>query len=898
MCWYGFLTRLIVFSILIMFASGLIAQLQPDTLSIDDILSMDEITHLRISANGHYLLYINQQFSETTHLREGHLYFMAWESQDEPLLIAPADWDVVQAEFSPTEKEFIIARKIEDKTEFYRYRIPFGGLEKVLSLETPFYKFAWAGMDDLIILGAENKRQTELLKKTGDDAIVFEDSLTFFPHHLYRFNLTKKKTVRLTDLHEKIQEFAVAPASPQIIMKCFDSPRYGNDLSVFPHYYLLNYQTLAIDTLFRETTFQPYRFQWSFTSPVLYFLEDSSNFESKQGRGLTRIFQFDIVSRQPRQIALNHPWGIGENYYTPYALNRNGILTFLADGALNRACWIQAGKAQRLKGEPADHLEMIDLAERGNLVLYITSTAQDLPCLYVGRIDGSMIKPLKPVYHLHPSLKGKKLAKREIVRWQSEQGRTIEGILYYPTDYRTGQKYPLLLNIHGGPFGVDLDRFTQDWAYYPHYLAQRQTFALFINYTGSSNYGLEFAEAIYNKYYELEIPDMMSGIDTLINRGLVDPQQVGTMGWSNGSILSIGLIVEYPSRFTVACCGAGDVNWISDYGNCSIGVSFDQLYFGGAPWDNLDHYIAKSPLFNMERVITPTIIFFGDDDINVPPEQGVEHYRALQQIGKAPVRFIQFPGEPHSFQNKIHQKRKMQEEIGWLDRYFWKNEIQGDLPGWVSVNLPLANLVKKTREIKQTHGKYGVLDHDILTPQMKVVDSLTVSVFEITVAQWNEFAARSEGKYSLLAVDSPNRPATGINDMMAIDYCRWLSRITSKTYSLPNAAIYEKLFAQANPSNENTLAYWLGGAPNPLEKKELSPYIGQLDLVKNVGEFAPTPDGIYDLQVNVSEWGYDKAGQLVLWGQHAQSTGEAGLWWEWRAPAGYCGFRVVLTPEE
>ena len=112
------------------------------------------------------------------------------------------------------------------------------------------------------------------------------------------------------------------------------------------------------------------------------------------------------------------------------------------------------------------------------------------------------------------------------------------------------------------------------------------------NYSGSDNYGLDWQEAIYGRYYERELPDIQAGVDTLVARGLADPDRLGVHGWSNGSILAIALVAE-SDRFAVACCGAGDVNWTSDYGNCAFGVWFDELYIGGAPWKDPSRYVEK-----------------------------------------------------------------------------------------------------------------------------------------------------------------------------------------------------------------------------------------------------------------------------------------------------------------
>jgi dipeptidyl aminopeptidase/acylaminoacyl peptidase len=201
---------------------------------------------------------------------------------------------------------------------------------------------------------------------------------------------------------------------------------------------------------------------------------------------------------------------------------------------------------------------------------------------------------------------------------------------------------------------------------------QRGAFVLRPNYHGGNNYGLKWAESICcGKYYDLETPDINAGVDYLIAQGKVDPDRVATMGWSNGSILSTSLLVNYPERYKVASLGAGDIEWISDWGNVDFGQSFDAYYFGKSPLEDPELYIKKSPLFKLDKVKAPVLIFHGSADRNVPPAQSWTYFRALQYYDK-PVKFVVFPGEPHGPRKLTHQMRKVEEEIAWFDKYFFK----------------------------------------------------------------------------------------------------------------------------------------------------------------------------------------------------------------------------------
>ena len=144
-----------------------------------------------------------------------------------------------------------------------------------------------------------------------------------------------------------------------------------------------------------------------------------------------------------------------------------------------------------------------------------------------------------------------------------------------------------------------------------------------------------------------------------------------------GSILTTSLITR-SNRFKVASCGAGDVEWISDWGNVMFGASFDNYYFGGPPYEMPEFYIKKSPYFKLKDVTTPTIIYTGTDDVNVPPSQSWSHFRVMQQATDTPVRFVVFPGEPHGLRKYQHQLRKLNEDLRWFDIHLFKDYDPGN----------------------------------------------------------------------------------------------------------------------------------------------------------------------------------------------------------------------------
>jgi dienelactone hydrolase len=575
----------------------------------------------------------------------------------------------------------------------------------------------------------------------------------------------------------------------------------------------------------------------------------------------------------------------------------DGFVALLAAGTrLQPARYVKSGlgwKRADIEGEHVKNLFGFSLSDDARTVVYEYSTASLPAQWYRATLDGNKLANAAKVTDLNPGFKNKTAAKTEVVRWQGALGEEIEGLLYYPKDYQPGKRYPLLTAPHGGPAGADMDMWDESWAYAHQLICQRGAFILKPNYHGSSNYGLKFVESICcGHYYDYPVEDIEKGVDLLIGKGLVDPDRVGTFGWSNGSILSIGVSVANPDRYKVVAAGAGDVEFISDWANVDFGESFDSYYFGKSPLEDPQLYIRLSPLFKLDRVKAPTIIFFGTEDRNVPTSQGWTHYRALYHLGQVPVKFCLFPGEPHGLQEYAHQLRKIEEEMAWFDTHFFKT--LGAENEAFKKDSPLGQALRK-KDAARVGTKYGLAGKtaNIVMPEVVNRGELEIGRFEVTRAQYAAF----DPSYAV-APGTENYPANGIPFEKAKAYAAWLSKTTGQTWRLPNedeaAALYEGL------SGENTLDHWAGYALNPDDARRLEAKVKELGagapLLREAGSFNGAGKDnealVFDLGGNVAEWAIAKDGSGRKLGGSADRPADvkarAG-----QAPMEYTGFRVV-----
>ena len=737
-----------------------------------------------------------------------------------------------------------------------------GAPEALTSVEHGVQDARWLDKERLLFTTRETStRYEEHLEATEDDARVVEDTTLFRPVRLFVVDVSTGKVTRVTENENQITEFAPSPDGKYVVYSLDDSP-IDADARNQPHQFLLNLETGETTELFDEQYFDPSNYQWTSDSRGFYATDSYSSDPEHEGAGITKLYHYDLAARSYQEVPLR--WGDKGIGYGGYAVVDGGVHVQLADGPTFQPRFYRRTSdgwvPEAVEDERLAHATAFVAGPDGETIVFSHSTADTPPAYRVGTYRGGAVQDDETLTTLNDNLDTLPIPRAEVVRWTGANGETVNGILHYPLNYDPDRAYPLMTVIHGGPSGVDLDAWSLGWTVYAPLLAQRGAFVFRPNYHGSGHHGLDFVESIKGKYYELEIPDIVSGIDSLASAGLVDTDSLGVMGWSNGAILTTQLTIEHPELFQVAAPGAGDVNWTSDYGNCAFGVRFDQSYFKGAPWTHTEHYIEKSPLFEMPKIQTPTLIHHGTEDRAVPYEQGWEYYRALQQIGNAPVRFLSYPGEPHGLRELSHQRRKMEEDLKWIDTYLFGTTSMDERVAdrLLADDAPLS-LLETTDAPARTDGRYGTRVNGTLVPETVTLgDTLTIGRFEVTRAQFRAYDA---------GVDVPpgtaNYPVHGLSPEAAEAYVEWLRDETGRDYRLPTAAELTALKSARSGPAENTPAYWAGYTPNPDEAGRLRARLAQQPIDALLMPVGSRPPGhgangdaplVYDVDGNVAEW--------------------------------------------
>jgi dipeptidyl aminopeptidase/acylaminoacyl peptidase len=269
------------------------------------------------------------------------------------------------------------------------------------------------------------------------------------------------------------------------------------------------------------------------------------------------------------------------------------------------------------------------------------------------------------------------LAPPEEIWYPSFDGRKIHALVQKPVDFDPSKKYPLILNIHGGPHAAYGHTFFHEI----QWMAAKGYVVLYPNPRGSSSFGQDFGNIIQYRYPGDDYNDLMAGVDELIRRGYIDPERLGVTGGSGSGLLTNWVITQ-TNRFAAAVSQRSIADWAGFWYTADFTL-FTPTWFRGAPWEQPADFAARSPITHVKNVTTPLMLIEGEIDYRTPPSDGGEQmFRALKYL-KKPTVMVQFPGESHELSRSgkpWHRVERLQHILNWFDKYLQHKDVEGYEP--------------------------------------------------------------------------------------------------------------------------------------------------------------------------------------------------------------------------
>ena len=311
------------------------------------------------------------------------------------------------------------------------------------------------------------------------------------------------------------------------------------------------------------------------------------------------------------------------------------------------------------------------LSKDGSTYACLRSDAKSMADVYVASASGRSAP--KKLTDMNAQTTAWTTSTLDVVSWKSQDGAAIEGVLHKPIDFDPSRKYPLLVVIHGGPTGVSRAVPFTSATYPVDVWVPRGVLVLEPNYRGSAGYGEKFRSLNVRNLGIGDAWDVVSGIDSLVAKGIVDPARVGSMGWSQGGYISAFLTTHDAARFKAVSVGAGISDWMTYYVNTDI-HPFTRQYLKATPWDDPEIYAKTSPITYIKQAKTPTLIQHGATDQRVPLPNAYELYQGLLD-NKVPTKLIVyqgFGGIGHGPSKPKSHRATMEHNLEWFDQYLFQ----------------------------------------------------------------------------------------------------------------------------------------------------------------------------------------------------------------------------------
>ena len=336
----------------------------------------------------------------------------------------------------------------------------------------------------------------------------------------------------------------------------------------------------------------------------------------------------------------------------------------------------ESGEIERLDLKGVYPIRGAHISE-GGYMTYIGNNATSFPEVYVStKPVSSEDWELRKLTSLGEQVEGWEMGKVETIRWKSRDDTEIEGVLRKPADFDPTRKYPLVFVVHGGPSAASKEYLLEgyDYARYPVVqLVNRDVLVLKPNYRGSIGRGQAFQELNVNNLGVGDLWDLESGIDHLVQRGIVDDSRVGCMGWSQGGYIS-AMASTHSDRFCAISVGAGISDWYT-YHIANDIPHFTTNYLSGSPFRDRSLYVKTAPMTKISEARTPTLIQHGAKDQRVPFTNATELYRGLKEMG-VPTRLFVYPEMAHPITKPRECRAVMEQNLTWFNHYLFGDELQ------------------------------------------------------------------------------------------------------------------------------------------------------------------------------------------------------------------------------
>jgi dipeptidyl aminopeptidase/acylaminoacyl peptidase len=675
-------SQLITF-VLFLFTISIFAQDLEDP-SFEEIISLQNVSNALISPDGQHVLFQKQ----SADWKENSFDSEIWLSKngDEPFqLTNTANGSSSSPKWSPDGKWIAFLTKRDKEGQIYAIRVEGGEAIQVSNTKQGINGFEWSpDGSQIAFLQAEDKTKENDNRKELYGGFEVEDAeysknelwiIPFDPKRFYRnplpnemkdttYNQKFEAQKLLDSVDFTINDFAWSPDGQKIAIDHQPDPLINTffkaDISIY------DLKGKSLQTLVQNPSADGF-VDWSPDSKSILYqtsLDDSTSNYYLNGH----LFRIDIDGRNNEELAQEFDENISR-----ISWEESGIYGIAWQKTKRKLLSIDPDNGEaNLIDFNLERVFNFSISDDGQKIAFTGVNDDNLTEVFLADFPLSNVKRLT---NSSEQLHAWSMSDSEVISWKSEDGTMIEGVLHKPQNYDPSRKYPLMVVIHGGPTGISVPSAGPSYVYPVVQWLNKGALVLMPNYRGSAGYGEKFRSLNVKNLGVGDAWDVLSGVKYLEEEGIIDGDKVASMGWSQGGYISAFLTTN-SSKFKAISVGAGISNWMTYYVNTDI-HPFTRQYLKGTPWSDPDVYLKTSPMTNINKASTPTLIQHGEFDKRVPIANAYELFQGLQDVN-VETKLIVYKGFGHGITKPKERLAAMWHNWQWFGKYIWEEDI--DVP--------------------------------------------------------------------------------------------------------------------------------------------------------------------------------------------------------------------------
>ena len=657
--------RLVITSILLTVFFVLTFAAGEKRFTIEDALALKNVGAPQFSPDSKRLVYTVSEWDRKENRRVSHIYLVATDS-GKSIKLTNGEKGESAPQWSPDGTRIAFLADRDKGAQIWLIHADGGEAEKLTSEENGVQGFRWSPDSKQLAFitrdTPKDKEAREKKKKDKFDTITVDRDLNYA--HLWTINVETKDKKRLTEGEFSVQTPQWSPDGKWL---AYAASKAGAQESIFTDISEDRnsdiFVVAATGGATRKLTTNP--------------SADANPQWSPDGKWIAYAASTDGWAAKTDVMLLGVDGGMPKNLTASFIESAGGGLSWSPDGKTLYfssgvgmyshvySVPVAGGKATPITSGNRNYGQF-DLSADGKRIAYTLNdsrTSEDIWVAALSQAGGQ--NDAKQLTTVNPQIKDFATATTEVIKWKGPDNFDIEGVLLKPLGYEAGRKYPLILNIHGGPYGKFSDTFSarnQIWAANGYAV-------LMPNPRGSTGYGNKFTVANLGEWGGKDFQDIMAGVDAVIARGIADADKCVVMGGSYCGFMTFWTVSQ-TDRFKAAIGHAAISDWYSFHGQSDI-PGLMEYGFNGTPWDVPENYRRWSPMTYVSKVKTPLMITHGERDMRVNIQQGEQYYRALKKRG-VEVVFYRYPREGHEMSRAgepRHRVDRLERMKAWFDKY-------------------------------------------------------------------------------------------------------------------------------------------------------------------------------------------------------------------------------------